>query len=53
MAGHAAGHGMDDILHVAAVRLKEVAEFPHRVLGLRDRHAVARDDDDTSARPRG
>ena len=46
MARHAAGDRVDGVLHVHAALLEEVGQLAHVVLRLRDREAVARDDDD-------
>src|SRR3712207_8237207 len=42
VAWHAAGHRMDPELHLDALGLERLAQLAHRVLGLGDRHAVAR-----------
>ena len=44
--GHAAGDRMDRELHVDAALGELVVELADPVLRLRDRHAVAGDDDD-------
>ena len=41
VAGHAAGHRMDRELHLHAALDQQLAQLPHLVLRLRDRHAVA------------
>ena len=46
MPGHPAGNRVDRVLHVDAARLEELGQLADPVLGLRDREAVARDDDD-------
>jgi len=40
------GHGMDRELHRHTPLRQRVEQFAHFVLRLRDRHAVARNDDD-------
>ena len=45
MAGHAAGDRVDCVLDVDTALLELVGELADRVLRLRDRQAVARDDD--------
>ena len=44
VARHAARDRVDRVLHVDAARLEQVGELADRVLGLRDREAVAGDD---------
>ena len=46
MPRHAAGDRVDGELHRDAALLQLVVQLAHLVLGLRHRHAVARDDDD-------
>ena len=46
MPWHPPGDGVDRVLDVDAALLEEVRELAHVVLRLRDRHPVARDDDD-------
>ena len=46
VARHAAGDRMDRELHVDAALGELVVEIAHAMLRLRDRHAVAGDDDD-------
>ena len=42
VAGHAPGHRMDREAHDHAAIDQQLAQLPDLVLGLRDRHAVAR-----------
>ena len=52
VAGHASGDGMDGEADVDALLGEHVIEFADFVLGLRDGHAVAGDDDDLIAADR-
>ena len=45
VARHPAGDRVDRVLHVDAALLEQLGQLAHRVLGLGDREAVARDDD--------
>ena len=46
VSGKAARDGVDRVADVDAARGQRIADLAHRVLRLRDRHAVAGDDDD-------
>ncbi len=50
VARHAARDRVDGVLHFDAFLLQLVRHFVQRVLRLRDRHAVARHDDDLTRR---
>ena len=45
VARHAPRDRMDGVLHLTAALLDQLGQLAHRVLRLRHRHAVARDDD--------
>ena len=45
MPRHAACDGMDREPHIHSALAESVIEFPHFVLGLRDGHAISRNDD--------
>ena len=45
MAGHAAGDRVNRVFHLDPLGLELVRHLAQRVLGLRDRHAIARHDD--------
>ena len=45
VAGHAAGDGMDGVLHGDAALFEHFGQFAHDVLRLRGGHAVAGDED--------
>ena len=44
MPGHPAGNRVDGVANLCAARLQQVREVTNGVLGLSDRHAVARHD---------